>query len=63
MKRKYLNIENTDQGFYIYLSDRKWGNKELTLDQLDEECRVSEGKYYINLSKMTKQEKAKRKAG
>ncbi len=42
--RKYLHIEKTKHGFYIYVDrKKKWNRKtkEVTLEQIDEECCIA----------------------
>lgn len=53
MKRQYLHIEfnESDSETYIYCDNNTWNHKELTLQQLDTECYVKPGKYYIDLMK------------
>ena len=42
--RKYLHIELKPNGFYVYADNRKQSSsQELTLEDMDEECCMSDG--------------------
>ena len=40
IKRKFLHIELMDGQLYVYAADEQFGAKEITLNQIDEECRM-----------------------
>lgn len=49
-KAKYLHIEcHRDGSFFVYADNKTWGQKQVTLAQMNEECRMTESQICIPL--------------
>lgn len=51
-ENRYLCIENDSNGFFVYFSNQHWFFREILPEEQAVECRLSEGKYFIDIKNL-----------